>query len=155
MNGEGVKGFHDCLGRSSEVANVCWISLNTADYWPICSFLSVNSACSGQLLSDPRCVCFSLQCKGIEYLVLLCTFWGRGVWGSVVDCIVLSLFTINRLAYWSFSCYNNGWWDLIQVVYMSLVGSFPFNAFLSGILSCIGSAVLAGTFPIEQLSGFV
>ncbi|CAK9236935.1 unnamed protein product [Sphagnum troendelagicum] len=32
---------------------------------------------------------------------------------------------------------------LVQVVYMSLVGSFPFNAFLSGILSCIGSAVLA------------
>ncbi|KAH9556641.1 hypothetical protein CY35_07G040200 [Sphagnum magellanicum] len=32
---------------------------------------------------------------------------------------------------------------LVQVIYMSLVGSFPFNAFLSGILSCIGSAVLA------------
>jgi len=32
---------------------------------------------------------------------------------------------------------------LIQVVYMSLVGSFPFNAFLSGVLSCVGTAVLA------------
>jgi hypothetical protein len=27
---------------------------------------------------------------------------------------------------------------------MALVGSFPFNSFLSGILSCIGTAVLAG-----------
>ena len=27
---------------------------------------------------------------------------------------------------------------------MSLVGSFPFNAFLSGVLSCVGTAVLAG-----------
>eukprot|EP00249_Psilotum_nudum_P006342 c19654_g1_i1 orf=215-559(+) len=32
---------------------------------------------------------------------------------------------------------------LVQVVYMAIVGSFPFNAFLSGLLSCIGTAVLA------------
>ncbi|MCO6722954.1 hypothetical protein KQH22_30920, partial [Streptomyces sp. Vc714c-19] len=32
---------------------------------------------------------------------------------------------------------------VIQVVYMALVGSFPFNAFLSGFLSCVGTAVLA------------
>lgn len=32
---------------------------------------------------------------------------------------------------------------LVQVVYMAIVGSFPFNAFLSGVLSCIGAAVLA------------
>eukprot|EP00246_Nothoceros_aenigmaticus_P008262 TRINITY_DN2281_c0_g1_i1.p1 TRINITY_DN2281_c0_g1~~TRINITY_DN2281_c0_g1_i1.p1 ORF type:complete len:115 (-),score=16.21 TRINITY_DN2281_c0_g1_i1:243-587(-) len=32
---------------------------------------------------------------------------------------------------------------LIQVAYMALVGSFPFNAFLSGVLSCVGTAVLA------------
>jgi oligosaccharyltransferase complex subunit epsilon len=31
-----------------------------------------------------------------------------------------------------------------QVAYMALVGSFPFNSFLSGVLSCIGTAVLAG-----------
>ena len=31
-----------------------------------------------------------------------------------------------------------------QVAYMGLVGSFPFNSFLSGVLSCIGTAVLAG-----------
>ena len=31
-----------------------------------------------------------------------------------------------------------------QVVYMALVGSFPFNAFLSGFLSSVGTAVLAG-----------
>ncbi|KAG2376470.1 Dolichyl-diphosphooligosaccharide--protein glycosyltransferase subunit [Vigna angularis] len=33
---------------------------------------------------------------------------------------------------------------LIQVVYIALVGSFPFNSFLSGVLSCVGTAVLAG-----------
>ncbi|KAI8530556.1 hypothetical protein RHMOL_Rhmol11G0068900 [Rhododendron molle] len=33
---------------------------------------------------------------------------------------------------------------LIQVVYMAIVGSFPFNSFLSGVLSCAGTAVLAG-----------
>lgn len=32
---------------------------------------------------------------------------------------------------------------LVQVVYMAIVGSFPFNAFLSGVLSCVGTAVLA------------
>jgi hypothetical protein len=31
-----------------------------------------------------------------------------------------------------------------QVFYMGIVGSFPFNSFLSGVLSCIGTAVLAG-----------
>ncbi|KAJ0112746.1 hypothetical protein Patl1_03583 [Pistacia atlantica] len=42
---------------------------------------------------------------------------------------------------------------LIQVVYMAVVGSFPFNSFLSGILSCVGTAVLAGNlspYPSEQ-----
>ncbi|KAF3324276.1 Dolichyl-diphosphooligosaccharide--protein [Carex littledalei] len=36
-----------------------------------------------------------------------------------------------------------------QVVYMALVGSFPFNSFLSGILSCIGTAVLAVCLCIQ------
>ncbi|MCO5590380.1 hypothetical protein L7F22_044350 [Adiantum nelumboides] len=31
----------------------------------------------------------------------------------------------------------------IQVIYMAIVGSFPFNAFLSGFLSSVGTAVLA------------
>ena len=31
-----------------------------------------------------------------------------------------------------------------QVAYMAIVGSFPFNSFLSGVLSCVGTAVLAG-----------
>ncbi|XP_024398173.1 dolichyl-diphosphooligosaccharide--protein glycosyltransferase subunit DAD1 [Physcomitrium patens] len=30
----------------------------------------------------------------------------------------------------------------VQVVYMAMVGTFPFNAFLSGVLSCIGTSVL-------------
>ncbi|GLJ40334.1 hypothetical protein SUGI_0829220 [Cryptomeria japonica] len=32
---------------------------------------------------------------------------------------------------------------VFQVIYMALVGTFPFNAFLSGVLSCTGTAVLA------------
>ncbi|GFP89488.1 dolichyl-diphosphooligosaccharide--protein glycosyltransferase subunit dad1 [Phtheirospermum japonicum] len=38
---------------------------------------------------------------------------------------------------------------VIQVVYMSLVGSFPFNSFLSGVLSCVGTAVLAVCLRIQ------
>ncbi|KAH1095437.1 hypothetical protein GYH30_040641, partial [Glycine max] len=37
----------------------------------------------------------------------------------------------------------------IQVVYMALVGSFPFNSFLSGVLSCVGTAVLAVCLRIQ------
>lgn len=31
---------------------------------------------------------------------------------------------------------------VVQVVYMAIVGSFPFNAFLSGVLSCTGQLCL-------------
>lgn len=33
---------------------------------------------------------------------------------------------------------------VIQFVYCCLVGTFPFNSFLSGFISCVGSFVLAG-----------
>ncbi|EFJ12156.1 hypothetical protein SELMODRAFT_146333 [Selaginella moellendorffii] len=32
---------------------------------------------------------------------------------------------------------------IVQTLFMAVVGSFPFNAFLSGVLSCVGTAVLA------------
>ncbi|CAA2994564.1 dolichyl-diphosphooligosaccharide--glycosyltransferase subunit DAD1 [Olea europaea subsp. europaea] len=38
---------------------------------------------------------------------------------------------------------------VIQVVYMAIVGSFPFNSFLSGVLSCVGTAVLAVCLRIQ------
>ncbi|KAJ6933214.1 dolichyl-diphosphooligosaccharide--protein glycosyltransferase subunit DAD1 [Populus alba x Populus x berolinensis] len=38
---------------------------------------------------------------------------------------------------------------IIQVVYMAIVGSFPFNSFLSGVLSCVGTAVLAVCLRIQ------
>ncbi|KAK9076021.1 hypothetical protein SSX86_004351 [Deinandra increscens subsp. villosa] len=38
---------------------------------------------------------------------------------------------------------------LIQVGYMAIVGSFPFNSFLSGVLSCVGTAVLAICLRIQ------
>ncbi|KAL9267137.1 Dolichyl-diphosphooligosaccharide--protein glycosyltransferase subunit DAD1-like protein [Drosera capensis] len=36
-----------------------------------------------------------------------------------------------------------------QVLYMAIVGSFPFNSFLSGVLSCTGTAVLAVCLRIQ------
>jgi len=33
---------------------------------------------------------------------------------------------------------------IIQFVYCCLVGTFPFNSFLSGFVSCVGSFVLGG-----------
>lgn len=40
-----------------------------------------------------------------------------------------------------------------QVVYIALVGSFPFNSFLSGVLSCVGTAVLAGKCSRSKFAG--
>ncbi|KAK1301963.1 Dolichyl-diphosphooligosaccharide--protein glycosyltransferase subunit DAD1 [Acorus calamus] len=37
----------------------------------------------------------------------------------------------------------------LKAVYMGMVGSFPFNSFLSGELSCIGTAVLAVCLRIQ------
>ncbi|KAL8550859.1 hypothetical protein ACS0TY_000078 [Phlomoides rotata] len=34
-----------------------------------------------------------------------------------------------------------------QVVCMAVVGSFPFNSFLSGVLSCVGTSILAERPP--------
>ncbi|GJR95811.1 dolichyl-diphosphooligosaccharide--protein glycosyltransferase subunit DAD1 [Tanacetum coccineum] len=38
---------------------------------------------------------------------------------------------------------------IIQVWYVAIVGSFPFNSFLSGVLSCVGTAVLAVCLRIQ------
>ncbi len=35
---------------------------------------------------------------------------------------------------------------IIQFLYCLLVGTFPFNSFLSGFISCVGSFVLAGKY---------
>ena len=37
---------------------------------------------------------------------------------------------------------------VIQFVYCCLVGTFPFNSFLSGFISCVGSFILAGNIGI-------
>ncbi|XP_078427577.1 dolichyl-diphosphooligosaccharide--protein glycosyltransferase subunit DAD1 [Wolffia australiana] len=37
----------------------------------------------------------------------------------------------------------------VQVIYMGIVGTFPFNSFLSGVLSCVGTAVLAVCLRIQ------
>ncbi|KAK9699269.1 hypothetical protein RND81_08G163900 [Saponaria officinalis] len=37
----------------------------------------------------------------------------------------------------------------LKVAYMATVGSFPFNSFLSGVLSCVGTAVLAVCLRIQ------
>ncbi|KAI7738901.1 hypothetical protein M8C21_012589, partial [Ambrosia artemisiifolia] len=36
-----------------------------------------------------------------------------------------------------------------QMVYMAIVGSLPINSFLSGVLSCVGTAVLAACLRIQ------
>ncbi|XP_057963502.1 dolichyl-diphosphooligosaccharide--protein glycosyltransferase subunit DAD1 [Malania oleifera] len=38
---------------------------------------------------------------------------------------------------------------LFQVAYIAIVGSFPFNSFLSALLSCVGTAVLAVCLRIQ------
>lgn len=35
---------------------------------------------------------------------------------------------------------------IIQFIYCAIVGTFPFNAFLSGFFSCVGSFVLTGIY---------
>lgn len=35
---------------------------------------------------------------------------------------------------------------IIQFVYCCLVGTFPFNSFLSGFISCVGSFILGGKY---------
>jgi oligosaccharyltransferase complex subunit epsilon len=35
---------------------------------------------------------------------------------------------------------------IFQFIYMALVGTFPYNAFLGGFISTVGSFVLAGNF---------
>ena len=34
---------------------------------------------------------------------------------------------------------------VVQFIYCCLVGTFPFNSFLSGFISCVGTFVLGGT----------
>lgn len=43
---------------------------------------------------------------------------------------------------------------IIQFVYCLLVGTFPFNSFLSGFISTVGSFILAGKF-LNKFSNFV
>jgi len=40
---------------------------------------------------------------------------------------------------------------ILQFVYCCIVGTFPFNSFLSGFISCVGSFVLAGKLIIKLL----
>ncbi|KAK2143280.1 hypothetical protein LSH36_857g00084 [Paralvinella palmiformis] len=38
---------------------------------------------------------------------------------------------------------------VIQFVYCCIVGTFPFNSFLSGFISCVGSFVLAACLRVQ------
>jgi len=42
---------------------------------------------------------------------------------------------------------------VMQFVYCCLVGTFPFNAFLSGFISCVGSFVLAVCLRLQVRAG--
>lgn len=37
---------------------------------------------------------------------------------------------------------------IVQFLYCCLVGTFPFNSFLSGFISCVGSFILAGKLEV-------
>jgi len=41
---------------------------------------------------------------------------------------------------------------LVQMAYVTLVGTFPFNSFLAGFLACVGSFVLTGVFLAPRCS---
>ena len=41
----------------------------------------------------------------------------------------------------------------LQFLYCLLVGTFPFNSFLSGFISCVGSFILAGKYCIRSKHG--
>lgn len=43
----------------------------------------------------------------------------------------------------------------LQFGYCLLVGTFPFNSFLSGFISCVGSFILAGNDYISDLNNNV
>lgn len=38
---------------------------------------------------------------------------------------------------------------VVQFAYCCLVGTFPFNSFLSGFISCVGSFVLGGDYTVD------
>lgn len=40
---------------------------------------------------------------------------------------------------------------VVQFAYCCLVGTFPFNSFLSGFISCVGSFVLGGDYATTTL----
>lgn len=40
---------------------------------------------------------------------------------------------------------------IVQFAYCCLVGTFPFNSFLSGFISCVGSFVLGGEHTKQHL----
>jgi len=39
---------------------------------------------------------------------------------------------------------------LVQIVYCALVGTFPYNSFLAGVLSCAGSCVMACSLRLQS-----
>ena len=40
---------------------------------------------------------------------------------------------------------------IVQFAYCGLVGTFPFNSFLSGFISCVGCFILGGRHLIETI----
>lgn len=40
---------------------------------------------------------------------------------------------------------------ILQFVYMLMAGTYPYNAFLAGFISTVGSFVLAGTYRINPV----
>jgi hypothetical protein len=75
--------------------------------------------------------------RQVVFFLHLCFFLLYVLLGCEL-CLALSGATHGRLL--------NSIGFVLQVVYMAMVGTFPFNAFLSGVLSCVGTSVLGGAF---------
>lgn len=70
----------------------------------------------------------------------------------VVYLLILFLWFYRIFSLVHYTLLNLSYLEDPQVVYMASVGSFPFNSFLSGVLSCVGTAVLAGKWTLHHSS---
>ena len=70
----------------------------------------------------------------VSFVSILSRFWGEYTTQTPQRLKIIDLFLLYQFLT-----------GVLQFVYVALVGTFPFNAFLAGFISCVGSFVLTGT----------
>ncbi|THG19898.1 hypothetical protein TEA_016108 [Camellia sinensis var. sinensis] len=129
---------------------------SNAVYWVVGSYdPTIRIAILTTLFPTPNC-------NTCPVMLALCFIRVNAVWyGPIISCLGLFIgYGLHRL--WALFNHNSRPYSnpchfrLVQltalfkkVVYMAVVGSFPFNSFLSGVLSCVGTAVLAICLRIQ------